>query len=341
MRRLVLSVSIAMIVGCTPAPAPSTVLWQETTLHAVSRAVPATGPGPGVRSSLDAKAFSVRIEAVDVAAPPPEVTAPLDPTLVPLRDARIARLRATLAQGWDRATRGLSHLTVVTGAFADLVVSVLPGRGQSFHAIPADRPRVVGLFVVGDLGDSAEYFDMSALHEIGHSWCCFGPEADGEGHWREKIADPQLAGPDRFGLLTAPVECVTRGAAVVRCPHLFSDRELRTMGFTDLPRAAVDPCVAESVDLKARVAPLDAAVASSRADIDAGTAEFRRVTAQLQAIEATYPSGTLPADIRPTYAALVARYDGLRAEVDARIAAHNAQVMARNRIVSQIIALPC
>jgi len=302
---------------------------------------PDLGPMAPIRSGLDPRSLTVRIEAVTVGTPVRGSTSRLEPSLVPARDALVARLQATLAEHWVRATRGLGALTVTTADPVDLVIAVLPGRGSSFHVIGADGSRSVGLFVVGDLGDSPEYFDLSALHELGHAWCCSGPDAGADGHWREALEDPGLAGTDRFGLMTHPVTCLVRSGLVVRCPRVFSARELTAMGFVAIPAAAADPCIVDSDALKAQLASLDAALVAPRQQIEDARVAFARVAEQVQAIEARYPSGGMPAEVRVSYAALLERYDALSDAADAKIDAVNAVIVARNAVVSQLAALRC
>jgi hypothetical protein len=162
------------------------------------------------------------------------VTTRLDPAFVPARDRDVAALRRSLAASWRTATRGLSALELTDGP-ADLVITVLPGRDTPVNVTAADGSQTIFLFVA----DQRTVFSSDnavaiAMHELGHVWCCSGPDADGTGHWAVPVADPQLSGVDRFGLMNHPVQCVLSGT-IESCPDRFSERELRAMGFTAIP----------------------------------------------------------------------------------------------------------
>jgi hypothetical protein len=338
--------SALLLAACLSGGAlPATVLRDPATPGGARSPLVTTVPAVTGAASvgtrvLDPRALRVTVVAVDVGATVPGLRARLEPSLAPGRDAMAVRLRATIADNWKRATRGLGSLAVTSTGEADLAIYVLPGRGSSFH-VAKDGSASIGLFVVGDLGDSPEYFDMSALHELGHSWCCFGPDAGPDGHWSDAVEDPGLVATDRFGLMTYPVACLVRSGTVVRCPRFFSERELRTMGFTDIPAAPADLCGDESTALKVQLAVLDASLAASFTDVENARTQFAIVARQVQDIEATYPNGALPPDVRNTYVGLLARYDALRSAGDAKIDALNTSITARNGIIAQIIALPC
>ena len=275
---------------------------------------------------LEAKGLTVRVEAVDPNRGLPGLNGRLEPSLVPARDAMVARITATLENEWKLATRGLGALTLAPSS-ADIAVYVLPGRGTSVHATASDGTQRVLAYVVGDLGPvSAENGVAVVLHELGHIWCCFGPEAGGDGHWLEKIPDPLLQGVDRFGLMTHPVTCLI-GAGFESCPNRFSERELRTMGFTEIPAPPPDPCIAQKNTLNARLA-------TERSTVDAGKAQLALVDGRIKAIAAQYPSRVLPPDVYAAYQDLLAQYNGLATEIGANVAAYNATV-------DQVNALPC
>ena len=275
---------------------------------------------------LEANGLSVRIEAVDPSRGLAGVNARLEPSLVPARDAMVARITATLEHEWKLATRGLGALTLVQSS-ADIAVYVLPGKGTSVHATATDGTQRVLTYVVGDLGPvSAENGVAVVLHELGHIWCCSGPEAGSDGHWLEKIPDPLLQGVDRFGLMTHPVTCLV-GPGFESCPNRFSERELRTMGFTEIPAPPPDPCITQKNTLNARLA-------TERSTVDAGKAQLAIVDGRIKAIAAQYPSRVLPPDVYATYQDLVAQYNRLAAEIDANVSAYNATI-------DQLNALPC
>jgi len=275
---------------------------------------------------LDPKGFTTRIEAVDPIAGLSGVSARLDPSLVPARDADIARMRATLQNEWKLATRGLGALTLVPSS-ADIVVYVVPGKGTSVHLLATDGSQRVLLYAVDEFGTvSAENSVAVALHELGHIWCCFGAGAGPDGHWLEKIPDPLLQGVDQYGLMTHPVTCLV-GRGFESCPNRFSDRELRTMGFTQIPAPPADPCLSQRNVLGARLATQGAAV-------DAAKAQAAVVKGKIDAIVAQNPSLQLPPDVYNTYIGLVDQYNAIANDIDAKVAVYNATV-------TQLNALPC
>jgi len=276
--------------------------------------------------SLDAKGFTTRIEAVDPITGISGVTTRLDPSLVPARDADIARMTATLQNEWKLATRGLGALTLVASS-ADLVVYVVPGKGTSVHMLAADGSQRVLVYAVDEFGTvSAENSVAVALHELGHIWCCFGAGAGTDGHWLEKIPDPLLQGVDQYGLMTHPVTCLV-GRGLESCPNRFSERELQTMGFTQIPAPPADPCISQRNVLGARLS-------TQGATVDAAKAQAAVVKGKIDAIVAQYPSRELPPDVYNTYIGLVDQYNALANDIDAKVAAYNTTV-------SQLNALPC
>ena len=126
--------------------------------------------------------------------------------------------------------------------------------------------------------------------------------------------------------MTHPVTCLV-GPGFESCPNRFSDRELRTMGFTEIPAPPPDPCIAQKNTLNGRLA-------TERSTVDAGKTQLALIDGRIKAIEARYPSRVLPPDVYATHQDLVAQYNRLAAEVDANIAAYNATV-------DQVNALPC
>lgn len=275
---------------------------------------------------IDAKGFTTRIEAVDPFSGLSGVSSRLESSLVPARDADIARMTATLENEWKLATRRLGTLTLVP-ASADIVVYVVPGKGTSVHLLAGDGSQRVLVYTVDEFGTvSAENSVAVALHELGHIWCCFGPQAGPDGHWLEKIADPLLQGVDQYGLMTHPVTCLV-GRGFESCPNRFSERELRSMGFTQIPAPPADPCLTQRNVLGARLATQGEAV-------DVAKAQAAVVKGKIDAILAQYPSRQLPPDVYNIYIDLVDQYNAIANDVDAKVAAYNATV-------SQLNALPC
>jgi hypothetical protein len=226
-------------------------------------------------------------------------------------------------------------------AAADLVIHVLPGRGTSVHQRSSDGTQRILLYAVDEAGPvTADKAVGVALHELGHTWCCFGPDAGPDEHWLEKVADPQLAGVNRFGLMTNPVTCRLNGAAEI-CANRFSERELRALGFAEVPVPMTDACIAESAALAARLDALDGALEGARAAIDSRHRILDGLVQQMKSIEAQYATRSIPPDARATYRALSAQYETLYEEVDALIKAYNVDVDSRNDIARRQRALPC
>jgi hypothetical protein len=284
--------------------------------------------------SLEAKGFTARIQGVDPVAGLEGLTTKLDPSLVAARDASVARLNNTLVKEWSAATRGLGSMKLVASS-ADIVIYVVPGRSSSLHLTSPDGSQRILVFMVDDLGPvSTENSVAVALHELGHIWCCRGPDAGPDGHWLEAIADPLLQGVDRFGLMTHPVTCLVF-PGFVTCPNRFSERELHTMGFTEVPAPPADACVTQANALVTQINALDASLASSRAVIDATNAELTEIEGRIRAIERQYPGRVLPPDVYPTYSALIDQYNRLLAENNAHVDAFNLSVEQRNELARQ------
>ena len=284
--------------------------------------------------SLEAKSFTARVQGVDPVAGLDGLTTKLEPSLVAARDATVARLNGTLVKEWSAATRGLGAVKLVPSS-ADIVIYVVPGRSNSLHLTSADGSQRIVLFMVDDLGPvSTENSVAVALHELGHIWCCRGPGAGPDGHWLEPIADPLLQGVDRFGLMTHPVTCLVF-PGFVTCPNRFSERELRAMGFADVPPPPADACVTEANALVTQINAMDASLASTRATIDATTAQLTTIQGRISTIESQYPGRTLPPDVYATYTALIEEHNRMSAENNTRIEAFNQSVDQRNALARQ------
>ncbi len=282
---------------------------------------------------LEAKSFTARIQAVDPIAGLDGVTTRLEPSLVAARDASVTRLNDTLVKEWSAATRGLGTLKLVPSS-ADIVIYVVPGRSNSLHLTSPDGSQRILLYMVDDLGPvSTENSVAVALHELGHIWCCRGADAGPDGHWLTSIADPLLQGVDRFGLMTHPVTCLVF-PGFVTCPNRFSERELHTMGFADVPAPPPDPCVSKANALVTQINALDASLASSRAAIDATNARLTNLEGQIGSMERAYPGG-MPPDVYATYTALIGQYNTLVSENNARVDAFNQDLEQRNALARQ------
>jgi hypothetical protein len=287
------------------------------------------------RPPMSAAGLTVR---VTTQAAPKDTAAP-DPSLVPLRDAALAKMRATLAAEWRNATRGLGSVQLVDQS-ADITVFLVAARGTSVNRHGGDGSEDIVLYVSGELGPkNVENVVATALHELGHIWCCTGDDADGGGHWRVKERDPGLYGVDKYGLMTDPVTCVSFGS-VLSCPNRFSDREMRALGFATFPAPPADPCVLQGLSASAELKKLEAQLVAAKAQIDADKATLASLDAQMKALAAQYPNGLPPAQFAQ-YESLRAQYNALVPQANARVDAYNVQVERDKTLVTQLNALLC
>ena len=250
--------------------------------------------------------FTVRV-TTDL--PPHEPFNP-EPSLVPLRDSSAAKMAATLAVEWKSATRGLGSLVVVDGS-ADITLYVVASKNTSHWVKSTDESEQIVVFVAGEIGPrNVENNVAVALHELGHIWCCRGPDTN-DGHWVTKQTSPGLYGVDKYGLMTDPVTCVSFGS-VLSCPNRFSDREMTALGFTGFPPPAPDPCIQQGLSLRSQI----------------GTARptLANLDSQIRAIETQYPRGA-PPGVYSTYVSLIAQYNALNDQT--------------NEKIRQLNALPC
>jgi hypothetical protein len=257
--------------------------------------------------------------------PPQEQINP-DPSLVPLRDASLAKIKATLAADWNSATRGLGALQVDDRS-ADITMFVIASRGTSVHRTwLGDDSQDILIYVSGELGPrSVENNVAVALHELGHIWCCHGPDATDGGHWAAKQTSPGLYGVDKYGLMNEPVLC-TQFGAILSCPNRFSDREMVALGFTNFPAPAPDPCITQSLSLRSQINALESQIRTDEATLSSLVAQFR-------AIESQYPGG-IPQPTYNTYLALRSQYNTLYDQYSQRF--------DRDRVlIAQLNALPC
>jgi hypothetical protein len=283
---------------------------------------------------LTAKGFTARVQGVDPTTGLGGLSGKLEPSLVAARDASVARLNEILVKEWSAATRGLGAVKLVP-ASADIVIYVVPGRSNSLHLTSPDGSQRILLYTVDDYGPvSTENAVAAALHELGHIWCCRGPDAGPDGHWLEPIADPLLQGVDRFGLMTHPVTCLVF-PGFTTCPNRFSERELRAMGFANIPAPPVDLCVTKTNALVAQISALDVSLAASRATIDATNADLTAIEGRIGVIERQYSGRALPPDVHATYTALIVQYNQVLAENNARIDSFNRDVDQRNALARQ------
>ena len=320
-----------------PAPRlPVTTAYYRVNCRAGSSSGAANGQFSVSRGPMIASALTVRLSTDN---PPRESFNP-NASLVPLRDAAIARMRSTLASEWKSATRGLGGLQVVEQS-ADITIFVLAAHGTSVHRRSFnDGSEDIVVYVEGELGQkTVENTIATTLHEIGHIWCCTGADADDGGHWKTKVRDPGLYGVDKYGLMTDPVTCVAFGA-VLSCPNRFSDREMRALGFATFPPPVPDACAVQAQSISGKLAPMQGQLTDLNAQINAANAQLASIDAQLNAIHAQYPNGAPPAVVNQANA-LVAQYNSLNTQNNARIAQFNALLETSRSLAAQLNALPC
>ena len=321
-----------------PAPAlPKQTARYVVTCGASPTAGSAGADFPIAGYPIPATHFTARIKVAGVNDQIDGVTARPDPSLSAVRDRDVDLLTRTLISEWTAATRGLSTLDLVANAPADIVLTVVTARTNSYLTRSgADGSMAIFLFPADDSGTlSADNFVAVALHELGHIWCCFGPDASADGHWTQAIADPLLSGVDRFGLMNHPVSCIVFAAGVESCPNRFSDRELRTMGFTQIPAPARNPCVDSKNALLAQLTTLKGQLGAARSAIDATDASLTTMDQQIKALEAKYPNG-MPPDVYASYLALIDRYNAAVKTERAQVDAYNTLLAQSNGVVDQV-----
>ena len=273
------------------------------------------------KTPMAATNLAVRV-TTDVA---PRDIAPADPSLIPLRDAALAKMRATLGTEWKNATRGLGTVQLVDQS-ADITVFLVAGRGTSVNRHGGDGSEDIVVYVSGEFGPkTVENIVATTLHELGHIWCCSGPDADDGGHWKVKERDPGLYGVDKYGLMTDPVTCVSFGA-VLSCPNRFSDREMRALGFASFPAPTPDPCVTQGLSLSTQLRSL-------QQQIDTNKARVSQLESQINGLVTQYPGGLPPVQYAQ-YQSMVSQYNQLLADTNARVDSYN-------KIATQLNALPC
>jgi hypothetical protein len=326
---------------------PAPTLPKQTARYVVTcGAAPTAGTADAdfaiVGYPILAKRFTARIQVAGLTDQIDGVTARPDPSLAAARDRDVDLLTRTLVAEWTAATRGLSTLELVGSTPADIVLTVVTARTNSYLSqSPGDGSMAIFLFPADDRGTlSADNFVAIALHELGHIWCCTGPDASADGHWATPVADPLLQGVDRFGLMNHPVSCIVFAAGVESCPNRFSDRELRTMGFTQIPAPARSPCVDSKSALLAQLTTLKDQLATAKSAIDTTDASLTAMDQQIKALEAKYPNG-MPPDVYASYLALIDRYNAAVKTERAQVDAYNTLLAQSNGVVDQVNKLLC
>ena len=309
--------------------------WHEVACGSGTTSADFTTSGP-----INAARFSARIHVPPLGEEITGVAARLDPTLVSPRDLDATLLKRTLVDEWSAATRGLSMLDLVPAAPADMVITILQAHGTSVHVTDADGSQAIFLYASDQSGVlTPDNLVAIALHELGHIWCCSGADASSDGHWATPVADPLLQGVDRFGLMNHPVQCVIFGT-VESCPNRFSERDLRSMGFTQIPPPPRNACIEGKKALLVQLAALKDQLAGAKAAIDATDASLAALRAQIMALEAQYPNGVPPA-VYASYTALIDRYNAALATERSQVASYNALLTRNNGVVDQVNRLLC
>jgi hypothetical protein len=295
-----------------------------------------------IPATIPATRFSARIRVPAITELVTGVTARSDAALVPPRDVDVALLQRTLVSEWSVATRGLSTLDLVTTATADIVITVLAARATSVHVTERDGSQAIFLYVADPVSGTftSDNFVAVALHELGHIWCCHGPDASSAGHWAQAVADPLLQGVDRFGLMNHPVQCLVFSGGIESCPNRFSERDLRAMGFTEIPPPPRNACVDAKNALLGQLATLKDQLAAAKAAIDATEAALTALSAQIKALEAKYPNG-MPPDVYASYVAMIDRYNALLATYRSQLSSYDTLVTRNNAVVAQVNKLLC
>ena len=324
-----------------PSPrVPKGTATYSVTCTSGSTSGTATGSFTVEPGAMRATAFTAHV-TVDA---PPNATFNPDPSLVPLRDAAAAKMKATLASEWKSATRGLGSLEVVEQS-PDITVYLVAARGTSVHRGFDDGSQDVVVYVSDTFGpQSIENVVATALHELGHIWCCYGPGTypsgtEQQGHWLTNERSPGLYGVDKYGLMTDPVTCIAFGA-ILSCPNRFSDREMTALGFTGFPPPTIDPCVSQALSLKASLAAIGAQLGTLATQIDAQQASLTSIKQQLQALDARYAAG-MPPSVVTQYNALVDQYNAIVAQNRATVDTYNGLAAQSRAQASQINSLPC
>jgi len=179
-------------------------------------------PGPTIAPLISAKFLSVHLFVGDTGDAQEKARLP------GLRDS----IAGALPSAWATATGGRGQLALRTDADIDVELDGTGGTSALTQHKLGGRvvSRTIAVHTMdGSRRLSAAELIVTALHELGHIWCCFGPGTT-DGHWSDTPT-----GFSSVGLMYSPMTCtVTRGSDPV-CPSAFSDRELAEMGLKGSP----------------------------------------------------------------------------------------------------------
>ena len=260
-----------------------------------------------------------------------------DQVLVGAQTAAVTHLRAALPAAWSEATRGLGTLTIVAKD-AGIVMKVVAASGTSIHRSLRNKASDIVIFVADEgrpLGQ--QELTSTAVHELGHIWCCRGPEAS-DGHWTTPMDDGAEFGLNRYGLMNSPVGCNTQRGGSSLCPTRFSGRELAAMAFSSLPTVTPDPCVAQAQRLKRQIDLANQSLTASEATI---SSQQRRVNNLKRDVESydVYRFSGVPSRIYPAYVATLDEYNDAVDRLNGLVAQHNRQVAQQDVAVNQYKSL--
>lgn len=143
-------------------------------------------------------------------------------------DLLSSSLRQLLPTYWQLATRERGRLRI-SDRDGDIEILLVGRPGTSIFEQHTRGGSVVSRSITVYTMEGARRLTVqeliaTAVHELGHIWCCSGPGTV-EGHW---IDSPPVFIP--VGILNSPMTCKVERDARVVCPYVFSDRELAQMG---------------------------------------------------------------------------------------------------------------
>jgi uncharacterized protein involved in exopolysaccharide biosynthesis len=136
------------------------------------------------------------------------------------------------------------------------------------------------------------------------------------------------------------VSCLVFAVGVESCPNRFSERDLRSMGFTQVPAPPRNACVDSKNALLAQLTTLKEQLGSAKATVDATDASLAAMSQQIKALEARYPNG-MPPDVYASYMAMIDRYNATVATERSQVASYNALLAQSNGVVDRVNALLC
>jgi hypothetical protein len=174
--------------------------------------------GPTIAPLISARFLSVHLVMGDTADAQEKARLPS------LRDS----LAGALPAAWATATQGRGQLSLRNEG--DIDVELAGTNGTSALTQHGRNGKVTSRTITVHTIDGSRRLTIpdlmsTTLHELGHIWCCYGPDTS-SGHW----SDPQPSGFSTVGLMYPTIRCQVSGGSEPVCPSVFSDRELTEMG---------------------------------------------------------------------------------------------------------------